>query len=163
MKRNFSEQKGFTLIELMITVAIVAILASIAYPSYKEYVAKSRRAEARSVLMAAQQWMERFYSENYRYDQNSAGVAVTDASQFPRYFSVSPVPGQGAAMYDITLAVTPGVRDSYALRAVRRAGTFMAADRCGDYVLDQYQRRKLENFSTTVFSSQAAALEYCWR
>lgn len=163
MKLNFLKQKGFTLIELMITVAIVAILASLAYPSYQEYIAKSRRAEARSVLMAAQQWMERFYSENYRYDQNSAGVAVTDASQFPRYFSTSPVSNQGAALYDISVVVTPGVRDVYSLRAVRKAGAGMAADRCGDYVLDQYQRRSLENFSTTVFSSQAAALEYCWR
>ena len=50
-------QKGFTLIELMITVAIIGILASVAYPSYREYVNKSRRVQAKTTLVAAQQWM----------------------------------------------------------------------------------------------------------
>lgn len=161
--KSYASHKGFTLIELMITVAIVGILASIAYPSYREYVAKSRRAEARAVLLAAQQWMERFYSENYRYDKNSAGVAVTDATQFPRYFSVSPVPGQGSAVYDVSVVVTDGTRDSYSLKAVRKSGTAMASDKCGDYYLDQYQRRDLQNYSTAAFASKTAAMDYCWR
>ena len=55
-------QKGFTLIELMITVAIIGILASVAYPSYREYVNKSRRVQAKTTFVAAQQWMERFYT-----------------------------------------------------------------------------------------------------
>jgi type IV pilus assembly protein PilE len=161
--KSYASHKGFTLIELMITVAIVGILASIAYPSYREYVAKSRRAEARTVLLAAQQWMERFYSENYRYDKNSAGVAVTDTTQFPRYFSVSPAPGQGSAVYDVSVVVTDGTRDSYSLKAVRKSGTAMASDKCGDYYLDQYQRRDLKNYSTTAFASKTAAMDYCWR
>ncbi|MGE8453428.1 MAG: type IV pilin protein, partial [Pseudomonadales bacterium] len=78
MKKRFSPQQGFTLIEMMFVVAIAAILASIAYPSYKEYVAKAKRAEVSAMISSAQQWMERFYSENFRYDINSAGVAVTD-------------------------------------------------------------------------------------
>ena len=79
MKRQ--TQRGFTLIEVMIVVAIVGILSAIAYPSYQEYVAKSRRATLVGLLQQGQQWMERFYTENYRYDQNSTGTAVTDASQ----------------------------------------------------------------------------------
>ncbi len=161
--KSYASHKGFTLIELMITVAIVGILASIAYPSYREYVAKSRRAEARTVLLAAQQWMERFYSENYRYDKNSAGVAVTDDTQFPNYFKVSPVKGQGSPVYDVSVVVTEGVRDSYSLKAVRKSGTAMASDKCGDYYLDQYQRRDLQNYSTTAFASKTAAMDYCWR
>lgn len=60
--------QGFTLVELMIVVAIVAILAAIAYPSYQQYVRKSRRADAKAVLVEAAQFMERSYTEkNFSY------------------------------------------------------------------------------------------------
>lgn len=152
---------GFTLLELMITVAVIAILAAIAYPSYQEQVAKSRRATTVSLLQQAQQWMERFYTENYRYDKNSAGTLVTEDSQFPSWFSVSPKPGDGDALYAIS--VTAGSRDTYTLKATRKSGSSMANDRCGDYVLDQYGRKKLDNYNTTKFSSHAIALAYCWK
>lgn len=160
---NPQSSRGFTLLELMIAVAIVAILATVAYPSYAEYVAKSRRTTTVGLLQQAQQWMERFYTENYRYDQNSAGTAVTDASQFPSWFSVSPKPGDGGAVYDIAVTVTAGVRDVYSIKATRKAGTNMANDRCGDYALDQYGRKKLTSYDAAQFSSHAAALAYCWK
>ncbi len=160
-KKQF--QKGFTLIELMIVVAIIGVLAAVAYPSYKEYVARSRRAEARTILVASQQWMERFYTENFRYDKTSAAtpVAVTDASQFPSRFSVSPTPGQGAAVYDIAVIVTNDVRDVYSVKATRKSGTSMATDRCGDFSIDYLGRKDLVNYSG--FSSKSAALEACWK
>nr|WP_288851915.1 type IV pilin protein [uncultured Acidovorax sp.] len=160
MKSKYSA-RGFTLIELMIVVAIIGVLASVAYPSYKEYVARSRRAEARAVLVAAQQWMERFYTENFRYDKNSAGVAVTDATQFPSRFSVSPVPGQGSPMYDIAVVVTNNVRDVYSVTATRKAGAAMASDRCGNFSIDHLGRKDLTNYSG--FATKAAALEACWK
>lgn len=58
---------GFTLIELMITVAIVGILASIAIPSYRSYILKSRRAEAMTELTKAQTIIERCYGANFTY------------------------------------------------------------------------------------------------
>lgn len=58
---------GFTLIELMIAVAVVGILAAIAYPSYQDSVRKSRRADAKSALLDAAQRQERFYTENNQY------------------------------------------------------------------------------------------------
>lgn len=70
------DPRGFTLIELMIVVAVIAILAAIAYPSYQDSIRKSRRADAKAVLLQAAQWMERFYTENHRYDQDRAGTAV---------------------------------------------------------------------------------------
>lgn len=69
--------RGFTLIELMIVVAIAAILAAIAYPAYNDSVRKSRRADAISVLTEAQNHLERFYTENGRYDQDTGGTAYT--------------------------------------------------------------------------------------
>ena len=111
----------------------------------------------------AQQWMERFYTENFRYDKTSANppVDVTDASQFPSRFSVSPPPGEGSAMYTITVTVTEGVRDVFTVNAVRKAGSAMANDRCGDLSIDHLNRRIVTNHYG--FGSDAAALDYCWR
>ena len=59
--------KGFTLIELMITVAIVGILAAIAYPSYLDQVRQSRRADAQSALLQAANRQERYFTTQYTY------------------------------------------------------------------------------------------------
>lgn len=67
---------GFNLIELLITVLIVGILASIAYPNYINSIRRSRATDAKAVLMQASQWMERFATINNRYDINLAGTDV---------------------------------------------------------------------------------------
>ena len=59
--------RGFTLIELMITVVIISIIAAIAYPSYRMQVMQSRRAEAQAALMSIAQYFERQYSEDGSY------------------------------------------------------------------------------------------------
>lgn len=79
MKRH-SETSGFTLIEVMIVVAIVAILATIAYPSYREQVMKSRRAEAKVTLYNWAQALERCYTQYGAYDNANCGAI--DAGDF---------------------------------------------------------------------------------
>ena len=69
-------QHGFTLIELLIAIAVVSILAAIAYPSYQQQIMQSRRAKAQVCLSELAQFMERFYTTNMRYDQTTAGAAV---------------------------------------------------------------------------------------
>lgn len=60
-------QAGFSLIELLIVIAIVSLLVGIAYPSYQQYLIKSRRADAQSALMDLAVRMEHYYTENYTY------------------------------------------------------------------------------------------------
>ena len=75
--------RGFTLIELMIVVAIGGILASIAYPSYTEYVRKGRRSDGMAALAAVQQAQERWRSNNVSYGSLAAiGAGTTSAKGY---------------------------------------------------------------------------------
>ena len=73
MKRDL----GFTLIEVMITVAIVAILATIAVPSYQDYVRRSQVAEATTALSDARVRMEQFFQDNRTYPTACVSAAPT--------------------------------------------------------------------------------------
>jgi type IV pilus assembly protein PilE len=94
-RQDCRRSRGFTLIELMIVVTIISILAAIAYPSYQNSVRKSRRADAKGVVLQASQWMERFYTTNNRYPT----PAEFNANSL---FTKSPLEG-GPQAYTITV------------------------------------------------------------
>lgn len=75
-RRSPARIAGFTLVELMIVVAVVGVLTAIALPSYTSYVARARRADARAQLLQVAQFMQRFYAANDRFDQDRAGTSV---------------------------------------------------------------------------------------
>jgi type IV pilus assembly protein PilE len=82
MKNLYNKALGFTLIELMIVVAIVGILASIGYPSYTNYVIRSDRAEAVSELLRIANLQEQFFVDNRQYTTNISLLGVGDGAIF---------------------------------------------------------------------------------
>lgn len=114
---SMNKARGFTLIELMVVVAIVAILSAIAIPAYTEYVQRGRRAEARSALQQAALWMERAQTATGSYPLTAA---------FPP--SLSNVPSN---QYMVTLVSAGGL--VYTLNAIPQNAQI--GDGCGTFTL----------------------------
>ena len=130
MKRD---AKGFSLIELMVTVAIVAILAAIAFPSYQSQVQQSRRRDAEGALVSFANAMERFFTTNNTYLGAAGTQAIPTNTGAPWVFSTqAPVDG-GTAVY--TLTISAATASTYTLSATPVTGGPQASDSCGTLTL----------------------------
>lgn len=101
--------KGFTLIEVMITVAIIGILAAIAIPAYTQYVQRGRVAEATSNLSSLRVALEQYYQDNRTYVGGVSAPAAGDA----KYFAYAPTVALSANAYTITATGVAGLMDGY--------------------------------------------------
>jgi len=160
MKNN----RGFTLIELMIAVVIVAILAAVAFPTYQDSVRKSRRAEAKTSLLKVAQILERCFTEFNRYDffdavnPNDDCPTLTAGPTININTNIAPLDGQG--YYNIT--TNPGAETltatSYTLTATPRATGGQNQDtQCATYTLDN------TGVKTAVDNGGGNTRAICWQ
>ena len=132
-------QAGFTLIEVMITVVIIGILASIAYPSYQESVMKSRRVDAQGALLGFANAMEHYFTVHNTY------VGATNAGASAIFSATSPVNG-ATAYYNLTINAADA--NAYTLNAAPIGA--QANDRCGTLMLAQTGARGFTGAGVTA-------------
>lgn len=155
VKQRRVTQLGFTLLEMMIVVAIIGILAAIAMPNYQNHVTRTLRIDAQSALVSFASAMERMYTERGSYCDLAVtadpavaatqvcGVAATSDLGAPRIFAEQvPIDG-GPAIYD--LRITAVSATTFTIAAVPVAGGRMAGDECGSFTFTQNRIRGLAN------------------
>lgn len=139
-------QKGFTLIEVMIVVAIVGILSAIAIPSYSEYIRRGHRADARAGLLQAQQYLERASTATGVYPTtlpNSLQWRLADGTADPtKRYTIGFQAGNTNAVFTLV--------------ATRKAGGPQATDKCGDFTLGNTGVRDAVNYASGTSATE------CW-
>lgn len=138
MKRN-----GFTLIELMITVAIIGILAAVALPSYTSYIARGKITDAVAVLSDYRVRMEQYYQDKRNYGAAGDDIACPVAAITSKY-----------ATYTCTIVGAPST--SYTVKATSIGGLLGNAD--GDYT---FAINEANTKSTSKFKG-ASVTKSCW-
>lgn len=144
VKTSKPQHLGFTLTELMIVVAVIAVLAAIAFPSYRNQVQKSKRTDAKTSLLDLAGRQERYFTTNNAYTIIPANLGYSGA------FPVS-VPSSTTFNYSITVTAAAG--STYTATATPNGD--QVNDTCGTYSINEQGVQGNSNATT--------ASDQCWR
>jgi type IV pilus assembly protein PilE len=138
---------GFTLIELMITIAVIGILLRIAYPAYMQQMQKSRRVQAKTALLDLASREERYFGTNNQY--TSSGPALGYSGALPQAINIS-----GTAYYTLSVTVPSSSPTTFTASATRISTTPQSTDKCGDYGIN--------NTGTQTVAGGSLTASSCW-
>lgn len=122
------KRAGFSMIELLVALAIVAVLSAAALPAYQQQVVRTRRGEAQSALLKLMMQQERFHSQHNTYVAFSAGAADPESRQF-QWWSGASAP---TSAYEIEGKACDGELISQCVQLVARPGTGQVDSRFRD-------------------------------
>lgn len=141
---------GFSLIELMIVIAIIGILAAVALPAYNNYITHSRRAAAEACLSQYATYMQRYFATNLSYAKDTAGNAMDDAALPTLDCSTAQNTGP---YYSYKFSKDEPTASTFSLEAIPQGTQAVNDAQCGTLILTQTGAR------TTSGSAGTAA---CW-
>ena len=150
-------QAGFSIVELMIVIAIIGLLAGIAVPSYRDQVNKGKRTEGKAALTAAAARMERYYTQNNCYPSSACGNPTSaDSATALTNAGIPGFSGDTAnkAAYNISLTVTP---QAFTVTATARAP--FTDPLCGNLTLANTGRKWTQSNGS---ADDATRVEGCW-
>lgn len=144
--RRAPRGRGFTLIELMISIAVVGVLAAVALPAYREQISRGKRSDMQTVLLEDAQYMQRYYAANNVYNGTSPSPVLP--------ILVSPRGSSGSGVnYNITISARTAT--SFTLTATR--ANSMASDKCGNFTYTNLEVKGL------VGNTGSTTVANCWR
>lgn len=139
--KSYMKKNGFSLIELMMTVAVVGVLASISVPTYKNYSMKIKRSEGRSFAMEIMQRQEKFYNENNTYTTNLSQLG---------YNSSTPTSEKG--YYKVTAtAASDGIANNVIITA-QPIGSQTSDTECGSFIYNSNGLKSTSTSSSTCWN-----------